>query len=401
MRNIAFHASASDGSVYSVAKISFTELTVKNLAVPAKGQVSYWDDGLAGFGIRVSQGGSKTWIVLDPRAKVRVAETIGRYPLISLKTARSEAKRLLAERTLGQRRSPRRRWEDAVEEYLAEVGEKRRERTRGDYERLLSRHFKFGETQVAEVSSKDLEKRLEKLKDVPSERHHAFVAVRAFLNWSERKGYLTENPMRRMTPPKNGASRERVLEDDELKKIWQACDGSFGDLVKLLILTGQRRGEIQRLRSDMIEGNRITLPSWLTKNHRPHTFPIGATANSILKRISGEASSTEAKFVFPARCGTDDFCRNLWKGKKSLDERSGVKDWTLHDLRRTFASGLASKGVALHIIEKLLNHITGSLGGLRAVYNRYDYWDEQVEAIRKWEDHIRALVSADTPQFSV
>jgi hypothetical protein len=104
------------------------------------------------------------------------------------------------------------------------------------------------------------------------------VVVRAFLNWAHQKHYLDQQPMARMKPPHVYKPRERVLSDAELKAVWKACgDDTHGTIVKLLMLTGQRVGEITKLSHDMVEGDRITLPSWLARSLRKHTLriPVG------------------------------------------------------------------------------------------------------------------------------
>ena len=136
-----------------MTKILFTDLAIKHLSAPASGQQRYWDRDLPGFGIRLSQGGGRTWILLDPRNKIRTQESIGRYPLLALKDARTEAKKRLAEYTLGKTaKAAKIAWDAAVEEFLAEIEGKRKPRTYLDYARLLAR-FKFQTTPMREVTT--------------------------------------------------------------------------------------------------------------------------------------------------------------------------------------------------------------------------------------------------------
>jgi len=181
--------------------------------------------------------------------------------------------------------------------------------------------------------------------------------------------------------------RERILTNDELARVWNACgDETFSKIVKLLILTGQRKGEITNLTGAMIGSDAITLPSILTKNSRQHTFPLSSTAKEILN-----PPLPRDAFFFPAFGKKTPFS-GFSKCKASLDRRSGISDWTLHDLRRTFASGLASLGVALPAIERLLNHASGSFAGIVGVYQRYDYFPEMQDAIARWEAHINSTI---------
>ena len=189
-------------------------------------------------------------------------------------------------------------------------------------------------------------------------------------------------PCRRRT----GTSRANASTNKELKCVWNAAGNeTFGKIVKLLILTGQRRGEITQLTGAMIREDTITLPSPLTKNSRKHTFPLGSMAKEILN----PPRPADAYF-FPALGRTTPF-KGWSTCKAKLDKRSGVSDWTLHDLRRTFASGLASIGVTIPVIERLLNHISGSFSGIVGVYQRYDFMPEMRDAIARWEAHVEEV----------
>ena len=152
-----------------------TDISVRNLPCPTKGQRTYFDDTLAGFGCRVSQGGTKSFVV--QHGVDRRLITIGRYPVISLADAREEAKRLLAEMTLGRHRPRTARWDEALDLYLAACEEKNRKRTVDDYRRIINRHFAFKRQQLAEITPDDIERKLGNIK-APAERNHALVAVK-------------------------------------------------------------------------------------------------------------------------------------------------------------------------------------------------------------------------------
>jgi len=182
--------------------------------------------------------------------------------------------------------------------------------------------------------------------------------------------------------------RERVLTNAELRRVWNAAgDGNYGSIVKLLILTGQRVGEISKLWPGMIGEDTVTLPAEGTKNGRIHTFPVGQTAQTILRRSRGRV------FLFPARGKPTAPFNGFSKGKANLDKASGVSEWTLHDLRRTFATGLASLGVSLPVVEKLLNHVSGSFAGVVGVYQRHSYDKEMRAAMELWEQEVARIVN--------
>ena len=179
---------------------------------------------------------------------------------------------------------------------------------------------------------------------------------------------------------------------------------TFTSIVQLLLLTGQRRGEIASLQVGWIDfdSRTITLPSTVTKNKRQHTFPFGEMAEAILRRallraqqlrnesFEDEDLDDKGLLLFPARGKRRAF--DGWsKGKPNFDRGCPIDHWTLHDLRRTCATNLAALGVPVHVTEKLLNHVSGTTSGIVAVYQRHAYMDEMRDAIERWELHLRSL----------
>ena len=363
-----------------------TDISIRALKAPEKGAFIVYDDALNGFGVRISVGGTKSFVLTHgPR---RERETLGRFGVVTLHEARAEAKRRLAEYTLGKERPRTALWDDAVAEYLEEVAAKRRPRTHESYKYALEKHFRYGATRLSELRPHDLDRNLRRLMDRPAEQQHAYVALRAFVRWAYRKYYFERSPMDRMRAPHPYVPRERVLSDDELRIVWHAAgDATFGKIVKLLILTGQREGEIAKLTGAMVGEDKIIIPAWLAKNNREHRVPLGAMANEILSPRVGRE-----EFFFPnGRHGSKAFS-SFASGKLRLDERSGVGGWRLHDLRRTFASGMASIGVPMPVVERLLNHVSGSFGGIVGVYQRYNFLPEMRDAVARWENHVERLI---------
>ena len=361
--------------------MKLTDIVVRSLKAPETGAIVYSDDTLKGFGVRVSWGGTRSFVLTH--GKLRRRETIGRVGVITLADARGEARRRLAEYTLGRKKPNSIIWTSAIEEFIEDGEIHLKERTLRDYRRIFERHFRFGDLKLSEITSEEIQRRLTRLRDTPVEQHHAFVVLGTFFRWAHRKYYVDHNPMDRMVSRHRYRPRTRFLSDDELKRVWNAAgDAYFGTLVRLLILTGQRVGEIAGLSADMIEGNSIVLPSWLTKNRREHTFPLGSLAREYLAKLDLPESGTY-------RCRS---FHNYQRLKARLDRMSGVSGWTLHDLRRTFASGLAAQSVALPVIERLLNHVSGSFAGIVGVYQRYDYGKEMREAVDRWEAHLNQML---------
>jgi len=221
---------------------------------------------------RVSQGGTKSFVLVHGAHRQRT--TIGRYPVISLQEARGEAKRLMAEMTLGKRRPKAISFGEALDAFVATRREKNRPKTACETERLLRVNFKtLHSKQLSDIRAHQITEITDSIvkKGKRSLAVHAFNAAHTFLRFCAQRHYIEANPTADTEKPTNNRSRERTLMDDELCTVWHAADelgGHFGAIVKLLILTGQRRGEIAALQTDYIKDDNICLPSHLTKNGR-------------------------------------------------------------------------------------------------------------------------------------
>ncbi|WP_166299572.1 tyrosine-type recombinase/integrase [Bradyrhizobium sp. 2S1] len=246
---------------------------------------------------------------------------------------------------------------------------------------------------------------------------HARAALSAMFNWAIREGLdLPANPVLGTNRPAGPKSRDRVLTDTELAEIWSACgDDDYGRIVRLLILTAQRRDEIGGLRWDEIATevdaatllpiSAIRLPPARTKNRREHLFPLVPLALALLP-----ARRNDRDHVFgdgPRRDGDPQRGFSGWsKSKAALDARilaarkvadpeaKPLPHWTVHDLRRSAATGLADQlGVLPHIVEAILNHVSGHRAGVAGVYNRARYHAEMRDALDRWADHVARITS--------
>lgn len=368
-------------------KAHLTDITVRSLKPPADGKnVTYFDDQTPAFGIRVSYSGRKTWIVI--RGKERSRTRLGYYPDLSLAAARNKAKALLLE----QRPPPTMTFEEGLALFLSvHCSQKNKPRTAAETERLLRRHFTVLKSkQLGDISHHHITGIFDGLLHTPSEANHAFTALRTFFRFAVRRRLIQHSPVDGLQMPSRVIARERALTDDELVNVWNAATQigyPFGTIVQLLILTGQRRGEIANLRWEWINGDTITLPKEVVKNNRTHVFPIGGLASQIIQNIPRLAD-----LLFPAR-GNDTVPFSGWsKSKPRLDKLSGVTGYTLHDCRRTFAVGLQRCGVPLEVIETILNHRSGVFRGIVGVYQRHDFMDEMRAAIGGWERRLTSLL---------
>jgi integrase len=185
--------------------------------------------------------------------------------------------------------------------------------------------------------------------------------------------------------------RERLLSDAELVKIWKSApDNGYGRIVKLLMLTASRREEIGGLRWSEVQDDAIVLPPERVKNSREHMLPLAPMAVAVLEeqpRVKGR------ELVF----GEGEGGYSGWsRSKERLDEDCGVKNWTVHDLRRTAATRMADLGVQPHVIEAILNHVSGHKAGVAGIYNRSTYAAEKRAALDLWANHLQvAIAQAD------
>jgi integrase len=328
--------------------------------------------------------------------------TVGTYPDISLADARRKALALKAQ----AREEPLSQitFEAAYETFkLAHVAFKS-PRTQHDYTRVLEKFYlpKVGDLPLSRVTNAHIAKITDPWLDRPAEYGHMLAVARTFLRWCVRppRQYIPYSPLEGLQLPKRRA-RDRVLTDDELVRVWRVADDlgyPFGSIVKLCILLGQRRSQTASIAQSWFDRNNriISFPREAMKSSRPHMVPYADLTAAIIDEIP-----TTGALLFPAR-GHRDRPFNGWSVSTShLYKRlPEIPHFVLHDLRRTFASGLQRLGVRLEVTESLLDHTSGSLGGIRAIYQRYDYANEKREAITLWENHIASLLAAGTKQIS-
>ena len=369
-----------------------TDRTLKALVAPNSGQQTYWDSGLSGFGVRVSQGGAKSFIVVYGPNRTR--KTIGRYPTVSLKQARDKAKELKAAFVLGLDRKKSITWAEARDLFLEDCEHRLRPATVRYYRSRLNTHFRFGKQQLNDITRQNFQDKIRSGPRSRGEQHHALVAARTLLNWAVREEYLEANPlagMRWFKPPKG---RERVLTEVELREVMLKAEQAmypFGTIVTLLLLTGMRRSEVAALRWDWFDTKEqiVTLPAALTKNNRTHALPYGDQVAEALSRVP-----EMGEYLFPSHGGKGPVFNGWGKSFDRFAETlEDVGSFTLHDLRRTFATTHAKLGTPIHVTEKLLNHVSGTISGVAAVYNRHSYIDEMRAAMSEYDDYLAKLVA--------
>src|SRR5215471_9366206 len=348
-----------------------TDLTIRNLPVPSSGQVTHDDEG-SPLKVRISQGGSKTFLVMLGSGR---RHTIGRFGEVTLADAREAARRLRAERTLGRILPTAKSLDEARTEYLAEI--EVRQSTRDYYTRNLNRltHAKIGD-----VTPYDITAILGTLGK--SSRLQCLRSYTPFFNWCISKHYLDKSPCERMEGGKS-KRRTRVLTPDELRAIWMATatPSNYHSIVRLCLVTGQRKTEWAHCRDTWLSYYGVLFPPEICKNNNGHHFPLGPLARTLIPDRKGLLFPSEDNTVFSG-----------WsKSKRALDAVAQIAPWQLRDLRRTYRTIQASIGTAKEIAERLINHISEQ-GELEKIYDQFDYAQPMQEAQLHYETKLAELL---------
>jgi integrase len=407
------------------SQVRLTDKIVAEAQCPAgKKDVLLFDDALPGFGLRAAASGSRTFIF-----QYRQGSTVRRIPLgVWGKELTTAAARKKAETLRGQVRDHR---DPVAERRAARAAALAAEAARKAAEALTAytvavlidqwatHHLSERSASYRQRVPQDLRKSLApwladsagsltrtdavraldvtKAERGPVAANRLRAHARACWGWAVQRGTLEVNPWEATPRPAREVSRERVLSDAELAALWRAA-GTLGQpwepILRLLVLTGQRRGEVAGMRWDELDldAGLWSLPGTRTKNQRPHTLPLSHEALEVLRTVK-RRDGAELVFQGPHRNAPSGF----GKVKARLDAAMVVAarqagrpmvPWTLHDIRRTVATGLQRLGVRLEVTEALLNHVSGSRAGIVGVYQRHGWDREKSEALQAWAKHV-------------
>ncbi|MGC2409385.1 MAG: integrase arm-type DNA-binding domain-containing protein [Methyloceanibacter sp.] len=378
-----------------MAKKHLTDRTIQNIKSPAKGQLEIFDLGYSGLAVRVSHGGVKSFVLFYRSGGKLKRETLGRWPAISLAAARDAWRKTREAIAKGEdpssrngAKSPTMLLDTVIEEWLRRDQSKNKPSSLYQVTRSVDADIlpAWRGRRVDEITKRDVIELLDAIADrgAPLMARRVQTIVRRFFNWCIERDILKSDPTAGMPKVGNCKSRERVLNDDELAKVWRAAEGSFGSVVRLLALTGARREEIGQLRWSEIDGDSIKLEGARTKTGTAHIIPLSAPARALLNtvpRISG------SEYVFGAK-PISGWSRH----KAELDTSAAVTGWRIHDLRRTVATGMQKLGVGLQTVEAVLGHTSGSRDGIVGVYQRHDFANEKRAALEAWGQHVMRLL---------
>jgi integrase len=402
--------------------VKLTQRRIETLECPAgKKDALVFDDEQRGLGVRVTKGGGKTYLAQYTVAGSKCRIPLGSCRAISLAAAREAVQAILGDVAKGRdpaaerKRAAREAKEKAEAEALTlgvlidrwETGHLAGKRPRYAAEAPRALRFAFKKHLAApatDLTPKAVKATLNAIVDDGKKATARLTGAygRACYGWAIGKDLLVENPFAGLKLAAV-ASRERVLSDEELVAVWGGTKGPgpFNAIVRMLILTGQRREEVAGMtwREIAPDLSAWTIPASRTKNGVAHIVPLSPQAQTIIRSTHRTTMADgEPEFVFRGRAGGFN---GFSKAKTALDEDSGVVDWRLHDLRRTMATGLQKLGVRLEVTEAVLNHVSGSRAGIVGVYQRHEWADEKRAALNAWGEHIAAIVEGRTAADNV
>jgi integrase len=378
-----------------MARRTLTEKFIENIKANGARQ-EFCDPYLKGFGLRVSKMGAKTFYVrLRYRGKIE-RHTIGTYPSFSLAEAKAKASEIIAHAekgTLHNVSEQKLTIKEAYDRFIQLYAKVHNKDWAGSDSRLKKFMAEHGNMNLVDLHRRDIIAFLDKLvaDGTPTQANRARAALSRFLNWCVERTYIEHSPCQGTAKPAKDISRDRFLYEHEILKFYAACQSfgyPFGPLLQILLLTAQRRGEVSEMRwSELDLKNKTwTIPKERAKNGKAHIVPLSIPVVEILEKIPRFLHSD---FVFTTTGKTA--VSGHGKYKYRLDKILGVDNWVFHDLRRTAASGMARLEVPPYVVEKILNHISGTFSGVLGVYNQYGYDREKREALNKWADYVIGL----------
>jgi integrase len=411
-----------------------TDLFVERAKPPALGRIEYFDAAFPGLALRITENGGKSWCAFY-RFKGRLRRfTLGRYPAIKPMQARREAAAALErvregvdpaeeKRARHEMRTPETDTFGAVaHDYLERHHRKNsRESTFLEAKRDIERNLltKWRSRPIASISRRDVLDLIDGIiaRGAEVQANRTLGRLRALFNWAIEKDRVAASPIARMKLPTREQARDRVLSDDELRWFWQASDEigwPFGPFAKLLLLTAQRRDEVAGMEWREIDlVKRVwTIPRHKAKNDRVHEVQLSDAALDVLRSLPrvGDGlvftttGETPVSGFSKAKRRLDELMLEAKQAEVGTRKGDAIAGWTLHDLRRTAATGMAQMNFPPHVVDKVLNHVSGTIRGVAAVYNRFAYLDERRAALEAWGNYLAGqiqMTSSNVIKFRV
>jgi integrase len=392
-----------------------TDLFVDKAAAPSTGRLEYFDTTFPALALRVTSNGHKSWSLFYRHGGRLRRYTIGNYPAFDPAAARKAASSALHRLAEGidpgeekrVRRNAPKPLADDFESFAREYLERQVKRntaasTYRETARIIERDVipEWGKRSIGSIAKRDVialvDKKVASGAEVQANR--ILARLRTLFGWGVEKDRITANPCDGLKPPTKEKARDRVLNEAETRAFWGATEElgwPFGSLFRLLLLTAQRRDEVATMEWSEIDLERRvwSLPREKAKNDQGHDVHLSQQAVDLLlalPRIQGGLV-----FSTNGRTAVSGFSRSKERLDGLMAKSIGheVDPWILHDLRRSAATGMAGLRVLPHVVDRILNHTSGTIRGVARVYNRFDYLEERKAAIEAWGRKVDTIVT--------
>ncbi len=385
--------------------VTMSALWLKKLQATDKRQVDYFDDKQPGLCLRLGKSGTKAFAVVyrvkGSRKKRRV--TIGRFPALSLADARKKARQIMIDAERGKDAAQKKQellqaptFKELCGIYLEKhaIHKRSYKEDKRKIETDLLRAW--GNVKAHDVKRRDVLMLLDKIVDrgSPISANRTLALIRKIYNFGIERDLVESNPCAMVKAPGREKQRDRVLNSDEIRKLWTAFDEvltpAMANIQKLRLITAQRGIEVCSLQWQDIdfETGWWTIPAGISKNKMAHRVPLSGMALDIIQEQQKKNSDSE--WVFPSRKQTAGHVRWFQRSFNKARAHSGLEDVTMHDLRRTAASLMTGMGISRLVVSKILNHAEH---GVTHVYDRHGYDAEKRAALEKWAARLEQILS--------
>lgn len=365
------------------------------------------DAALTGLYLVVQPSGAKSFAIRYRHDGKPRKMTLGPYPKLGLAAAREKAREAL--RAVSEGIDPAAK--DEPDRDLLRVvadGFLRRHADKRKSADQIRRYFNveilpvWGERRIDQISRRDVIDLLDAIVDrgSPVTANRVLAMVSRFFNWCVERDVIAASPCAGVKPPTEEKPRERILSDDEIRWFWRATEAMgypFGKLFRFLLLTGQRRGEGAAMTVAEVSGGAWHLARDRTKKDRAHTVPLSPQALAAIEglpRFGAFYFSTNGRTPVSGFSRAENRLRAIMADEAAKEgHREPIGHFTIHDLRRTAASGMARCGTRIEVVERAQNRVSGRFRGVAGIYGRHDYADEIRRALEAWGALVEAIAS--------
>jgi integrase len=407
-----------------MAKKRLTDMTVSNTKAPSRGgkRLEIWDTVLPGFGLRITPQphDARSYFVMTMVGRGEIVRddsgniiagrrlkriTIGNARVIRLDDARERAREMLDRAEAGEDPTQPQVAVPTFRDFVAGYINRRKGSLRASTSIDLGRTMReisgrWGDRLIDEIRAQDVVAWIDDKAAVsPIRANRQLSALRTLFADAERRGLIESNPVAKLKPPNKERSRERALTDDEIAIIWQATakmGWPYGSFYRLLLLTGQRRGQAVQMTWEEVDLDRRT---WTTPGHKmkagkEHVVALSDLAIEVLSEAHERGNGSRYVFSCDGINPLGGFAKARARLDRMIAQVAGkpLPEWHVHDFRRTLVHGLAAMGIAPHIADKILAHSSGAISGTAAVYNKFAYLDERRDALAAWGRKIATLI---------